>query len=473
MNHRTSHIRTVSICLLLLTLVSPSKGNDAVAGSADEGLVDEGGSPPIAVTTPSGCLPRYGEPEFLLSTDETLPDPFVTPGDFNGDGLEDIVITRVELAYVTWELDILLNDGNGSLVLATSSAFSGTVPVVQWPREVVVADFNGDGVNDIFVADHGYDADPFPGYPNTLVLSVPGGRLVDASANLPQQSDYTHSAAAGDIDRDGDNDLYLGQLWGQSWIDPQILINDGNGAFTVAEGRLHESLDLTKNGYTRAEFVDVNNDDFPDLVLADAAHATPHTTQGSVVLMNDGFGRFTSPPIVLPAEPSAVPSAGTGTDIQPGDLNHDGYQDLLIAYTKYDPWYVGRYIQILISNHDGTFRDETSARLPQSDNDDAWIYEMWLRDIDRDGDMDLLARHLDWREPDPLLFLNDGSGHFSHQPLDFGVPYLYQTFLDLDGDGGHDIVYVEGAPPQRVYAIRDLGCPVFLPLVCRNWSAGN
>jgi hypothetical protein len=45
----------------------------------------------------------------------------------------------------------------------------------------------------------------------------------------------------------------------------------------------------------------------------------------------------------------------------------------------------------------------------------------------------------------------------------------YHTFLDLDGDSGHDILFATFAPPEDVYVIRDLGCPVFLPFVCRNW----
>ena len=61
----------------------------------------------------------------------------------------------------------------------------------------------------------------------------------------------------------------------------------------------------------------------------------------------------------------------------------------------------------------------------------------------------------------------------SREPLDFGLTYLYYTFLDLDGDGGHDIVFATFTPPEDVYVIRDLACPVFLPFVCRNCSAGN
>jgi hypothetical protein len=441
-------------------------------GSADVGLMDGGVSPLIAATTPSGCLPRYSEPQFILTVNETSPmdyEPHVTPADLNGDGLEDVVITKSTFqTYETYELDILLNDGNGSLVLATSSVFSGTVPAVQNPTQVVIADFNGDGVNDIFVADHGYDAYPFPGYQNTLVLSAPDGKLVNATANLPQQKDFTHSAAAADIDGDGDQDLYIGNIWGQNLINPPILVNDGNGAFAIGEDRLHESLDLTQNVYTGCEFVDVNKDGSLDLVLGiDNQHSTSH----SVVLLNDDLGSFTQSPIALPAKPFAV--TDIGLDIQPVDLNADGYQDLLIAYTKGDPSYVGRYVQVLINNQDGTFRDETGTRLPQSDNNDPYIHRLYLRDLDRDQDMDLIAKQEEWRDPDPLVFLNDGAGHLSQHPLHFGVGWLNYAFLDFDGDGGHDLVVASSAPPEEIYAIRDLGCPVFLPLVCRNYPVGN
>jgi hypothetical protein len=124
-----------------------------------------------------------------------------------------------------------------------------------------------------------------------------------------------------------------------------------------------------------------------------------------------------------------------------------------------------------INNQDGTFKDETGIRLPQSDsmiNSSASFYRLELMDIDHDEDLDLIARP--WGGPDvnPLLFLNDGNGIFSWQPFDFGLWSLYYTFLDLDGDDGHDLVFATFAPPEDIYVIRDLGCPVFLPLVCRD-----
>ena len=482
MNHGTSKILAGGICLLLLTLISPNKGNDTVAGSADEGLIDGGVSTTIEATTlrdstaPSqegsswSCLPHYGDRQFILQVNETTDhyEAFPTAADLNSDGLEDIVIRRSKFeTYDTYELDILLNDGNGGMALATSAVFSGTVPAVQNPTEVIVADFNGDDRPDIFVADHGYDPHPHPGYQNVLVLSTPDGKLVDATYNLPQQDDFTHSACAADIDADDDIDLYVGNIWGQNDLDPQVLLNDGSGEFSVGENRLPPLTDLNQNGYTTCAFIDVNNDDSPDLVLGDAGDeiTNEHSTATSEVLLNDGSGVFALLPNAMP--PKHFASTDIAHDIEPIDLNSDDYVDLIFSYEKQPNQ--GSYIQVLINNQDGTFHNETSTRMEGEDRQ-VWLPELDLVDLDRDGDLDLLAFPWDADNPDPLLFVNDGNGYFSWKPFGFGLQggELYFTFLDLDGDGGHDILLTLDYPPEYVFAVRDLGCPVFLPFICRN-----
>lgn len=95
MSDRRVSVLTLGICLLLLTLAYPSKGNDAVAGNADVGLIDGGISPPIATATPRGstvplqagssgsCLPRYSEPQFILRVrDADSYEPELEAGDF-------------------------------------------------------------------------------------------------------------------------------------------------------------------------------------------------------------------------------------------------------------------------------------------------------------------------------------------------------------------------------------------------------
>ena len=110
-------------------------------------------------------------------------------GDVNADGIADLVVTRLAfpLAYATFPIGVFLGDGRGGF-RDGSSLFVGPIPRTQHGRQIVIADFNGDRRNDIFVADHGYDAEPFPGRANTLVLSTADGKLVDASGNMPPES---------------------------------------------------------------------------------------------------------------------------------------------------------------------------------------------------------------------------------------------------------------------------------------------
>jgi hypothetical protein len=478
MHFRTSSLLTIGICVLLLPLASPSTGDDTVASSVYGGLMDTGVNTLTTVVTTLGstvqsetasswaCLPQYSEPEEILTLYPPTDLHHVVSGDLNGDGWPDAVLARAFWqSDEIFELDVLLNDGDGNLVLGTSEIFSGTVPSVMDARELVLADFNGDGRSDMFFADQGNDSPQGTGYQNTLVLSVPGGKMVDATDNIPQQSDFTHSAAAADIDGDEDVDLYVGNLWGYT---PQIWLNVGGTAvFTVATGRLPLPVEDTDYGaYTTSEFVDINNDTFPDLILGDAGDDLEGGPD-SLVLLNDGTGHFSYLDNAIPAKPFA--ESDIALDIDANDINGDGYEDLFIAFTKVD--YVGRYIQVLINNRDGTFRDETPTRLPQSDNDDDWIKWVYLLDLNMDGHLDIVATPLGG---EPLFYLNNGVGTFRPLPnvFNIGTDNLF-TFLDLDQDGFLDVLWsypgcYGGTCPEVHFVVRALGCPVFLPLVCRN-----
>jgi hypothetical protein len=63
-------------------------------------------------------------------------------------------------------------------------------------------------------------------------------------------------------------------------------------------------------------------------------------------------------------------------DADSGDINGDGFEDIVIGSTRGSPYYAGRHVQILISNGDGTFVDETSTRFsyqPRSELDTSLI----------------------------------------------------------------------------------------------------
>lgn len=164
------------------------------------------------------------------------------------------------------------------------------------PRKAAVADYNNDGRPDVFVACHGYDAAPFPGEKNKVVLSQPDGtyRTQDASTDVG----FFHGAAAADLNGDGFVDVVV-----VNNADPKsvfVLLNQGNGTFkrettdrfpSSLGGRSFFSVDLT----------DVNEDGKLDLLLGG------HEWEGgpAFVLINPGNNDFTN------VTPTALPSVAS------------------------------------------------------------------------------------------------------------------------------------------------------------------
>jgi hypothetical protein len=387
-----------------------------------------------SASTAAAALPQWGAPQSVgtVPLDGAWFASQIAVADFNGDGHQDILITRnSQDAQHTYPVTVLLGDGKGNFTDGTSSVFQGSVPQTQFARQIVISDFNGDGHPDAFIADHGDDHAPYPGYQSTLILSASGGKLVNATANLPQQYAFTHSAAAADVNGDGAIDLYTGSI-GQ--VPPQILLNDGTGNFSVGTGLLPAAQsDLNQNRYTGSTFADVNGDGHPDLVLS-AMNDTPQ----SVVLLNDGTGHFTLLPNALPAKPFA-PDA-IGFDPTAFDINGNGRLDLLIGYTKNNPFDVGRWIQVLINNGDGTFSDKTASFLPQSDNSDGWPEFFRLADLQRTGHMDfgVVTNGGDYSAD---LYLRNQNDNFQPGPA-IGTYVQAWAFIDATGDGSNDIIGV-------------------------------
>ena len=385
--------------------------------------------PLAAAATPA--VPAFGPATSVLSLSGDTVGGLseLETGDLNGDGLADVVATRLAfpVAHKTFPVGIFLADGKGGFTDG-SSLWDGPPAQTEHGRQILIADFNGDHRNDIFVADHGYDAEPFPGHPNTLALSTPGGKLVDASGNLPPESGFTHSAAAADVNRDGSIDIYAGNLCCGDHTPPEILLNDGAGHFTRRLDLLPPDLQDTNNYvYTRSVFLDANGDGAPDLVLGAA-----NQTADSTVLLNDGTGHFRFGP-ALPPKPFG--SRSILISFATLDINGDGKTDLLAGFQHED--FSGRRIQVLISNGDGSFRDETATRLPAQDEGQGWPYAIRVADVNGDGALDFaVSLHQGGNERGPL-YLNDGGGVFHPAAL----PATSDTFVFLDAnkDGHVDI----------------------------------
>jgi hypothetical protein len=168
------------------------------------------------------------------------------------------------------------------------------------PRKALTADFNADGKPDVFVACHGYDAPPFPGERNRIVLSQPDGKwwVQDAS----DDAGFFHGASSADLNGDPYPDVVVTNGNPEPLI---ALINDGYGHFTRENP--NQRFPALGGGYYTVELMDVDGDGLLDLV------AGGHEQDGAetFVSLNPGNYDFRN---VLPVTIPAIAGQGVVLD---------------------------------------------------------------------------------------------------------------------------------------------------------------
>jgi hypothetical protein len=179
-------------------------------------------------------------------------------------------------------------------------------------NDALFADLNGDGQPDLYLANGGYGVAEADRRQDQLWLATPTGYVAQS---LPAEADNGSCVKALDVDRDGDLDLFVG-----GGIKPFrfpadeesfLLINDGNAHFTRQSlGRLGMLTD--------AAVVDMNRDNFPDLVIVGEWMSV------TVLLNKNGKLRADT-------RNEYADLAGWWNRIQPADLDGDGDLDLVVG----------------------------------------------------------------------------------------------------------------------------------------------
>ena len=403
-------------------------------------------------------------------------------GDFSGDGIPEFVygFLYVDLKKGSFIKPIFLTI-SPEKGLSLFKPIMDVVPYVSNPRDTVIADFNGDGINDIFIADTGVDFDPFPGYQNSLILSAPNGKFINATSNLPQISGFSHGATSGDIDSDGDIDLFVTNAGTNREPPHYFLRNNGKGVFTqVKVGELldkrysylshTQNLKKKKNLYYMPGLEFIDDDDKLDLILLSGK------LEGgdSKIIFGSNSGFRKKEAIKLKSGRFGDKTAAYNYLVT--DIDDDGDNDIIILHVTFnfnvDFSHVGSDIQVLIQEKNRKFVDKSNFYFPGITFDyGSFGFSMNLIDINNDNkkDLTIFGPHGindaikqiingEIKQTPPKVFIRQEDGSFRPLNNDLLIGDDKYTFggirpLDIDNDGDIEFV-VHNEMEEREFSVQ-------------------
>jgi hypothetical protein len=264
------------------------------------------------------------------------------------------------------------------------------------PQSIAAGDLNGDGRPDFVTANY------FGGSLSIYTNRGNGDFTLSGAIAVNSPS----SVAIADLNGDGRMDIVCANLGSDTLT---VLTNKGLGVFGLA---------LSVSVAHRPQVViatDINNDGKVDLICGSANSTTWDNTLS--VLTNNGNGQF-----LLADNP---PVNGVAYSLVAGDVNGDGYEDLISSGTG--------YINVLTNNHAAGFKIAVSPHASSPPQ------KVAIADVNGDGHLDLITVNLD---ADTISVLtNDGKGNFSiaSSPTVLGGPDSIAAG-DFNGDGKIDLV---------------------------------
>jgi uncharacterized protein (TIGR03437 family) len=410
---------TTAICKTADDLVTLLGAGTCTIQASQAGNVDYTGATPVTrsfhvgLAKPTGTLiPATGSP---IATG-TRPNS-VAIGDFNGDGKADFAIADSGDNTVT----VLIGDGAGGF-----SAGSGMpIPVGLRPESLAVGDFNGDGKQDLAVANAS-------GGNVTVLLGNGLGGFAPVNGSPFTVGTTPLAIAVGDFNADGIQDLAIANSSGGNVT---VLLGNGSGGFAAVSGSPF-AVGTTPTSITVGDF---NGDGAQDLAVANQGDSTV------TVLLGNGLGGFA-------AAKGSPFSVGTGPfSVAVGDFNLDGKADLATANFN------GNTETVLLGDGAGGFAEVSGSPFAVGSSP----YSVAVGDFNGDGKPDLFTAN--FNSNNVTILVGDGAGGFTAatgSPFGAGTNPVSLVVGDFNGDGiqdlatanngSNDITVRLGVPPLTI-----------------------
>ena len=324
-------------------------------------------------------------------------DTGVAYADFNGDGYIDINLMLnpgVDGDYC--EHFMLINNGDDTFTM-NNDLITNTNFNTYMSRKTIVGDFNGDKIPDVVRIAGGHDWLR----KSNILLSNNGSFTFKEIEEVPL-SQY-HGFGSGDIDNDGDLDLFFGSP------NSGFAINDGSGNFSwfrVDKKIFNFWADEEQHGpygMQTVEILDFDKDGNLDILMGGSYgdNTTDPQLPGPTILIGDGSGTFDYEKRIQIWGIGDKPyldgvKVGNNDDFSVYDIDGDGYKDVVLLYIYQiddDPNNNGNttmyfQYQIMKNIENISFMDVTESWLPDSVKQCTCVWAI-IKDIDNNGRIDL------------------------------------------------------------------------------------